>query len=114
VRGWSCPVEGVRVGRSKPVALSCDRRGDERPDPRNGSQTLADRVVLAPCENLPLKTSDLCLGMFDVANDYLQNLTGNIRYRRAIAGFATHTASLASRNFPPGHTGGIFADVFAP
>jgi hypothetical protein len=29
---------------------------------------------------LPLKTSDPCLDIFDVADDYLQHLTGNIRY----------------------------------
>ena len=44
----------------------CDRRGDDRLDPRNGSQTWADRVALVPCDNLRLEPSDPRLSIFDL------------------------------------------------
>jgi hypothetical protein len=49
----------------------CYRRGDDRPNPRNGGQTLANRVALVPRENLRLDTRDPCLGIFDLVDDYL-------------------------------------------
>ena len=47
-----------------------DRRGDDRPDPRDGGQTLADWVVLVPRENLRFELSDSCLDIFDLADDH--------------------------------------------
>ena len=48
----------------------CDRRGDDRPDPRDGGPTLADWVVLVPRENLRFELSDPCLDIFDLADDH--------------------------------------------
>src|SRR5208283_3957007 len=51
----------------------------DRPDPRNGGQTLAHRVVLVPRENLRFELSDPPPDIFDLADDYLQHLASNIR-----------------------------------
>jgi hypothetical protein len=58
----------------------CDRSGDDRPDPRDGDQTLADWVALVPRKDLRLEASNPCLDIFDLADNHLQHLTGNIRY----------------------------------
>ena len=72
---FSAAAEYIRI-----CNCCCNRSGDDRPYPWDSCQTLADWIVLVPCQYLPLESDDPCLGIFDLVDDDLQHLTGNIRY----------------------------------
>jgi hypothetical protein len=65
--GGALPRHQPEPGSKLPAAAEharirngrCNRGCDNRPDPRDGGQTLADRVVLVPSKNLCLQRSEL-------------------------------------------------------
>jgi hypothetical protein len=56
-----------------------DCRRDDRSNPWNGSQTLADGVVLVPRNKLDFELGYGGMNIFDLVDDYLQYLTSHIR-----------------------------------
>ncbi len=63
---FSAAAEYIRI-----CNRCCDRRSDDRPYPWDSGQTLADWIVLVPCQDLPLESGDPCLGIFDLVDDHL-------------------------------------------